>query len=272
MLNRRAGRLALIALAGAALPLAAQTDDDEWVRRCEREWGNRDRESFCEVRVERIEARRDLVIDGGRNGGATVIGWDRTEIEVHARIHAQAEEYDDAQALARGVTVRTGGVIEAECPATGRRESCNVSFVVFVPREIDLDLRAHNGPVSAREVTGRLVLETHNGPVALRRVGGDVRARTRNGPITVELDGARWTGAGLVAETQNGPATLRVPEGYSAELETGTQNGPMSVDFPMQVTIQGRLGRTLRTTLGDGGPPVRVTTRNGPLRIGRPAA
>jgi hypothetical protein len=44
----------------------------------------------------------------------------------------------------------------------------------------------------------------------------------------------------------------------------------MSIDFPLQVTIQGRVGRTLRTTLGDGGPPIRVTTRNGPLTLRRP--
>ena len=57
---------------------------------------------------------------------------------------------------------------------------------------------------------------------------------------------------------------------YNAELETGTVNGPMSIDFPMTVTLQGRIGRSLTTTLGSGGPPVRVTTQNGPLTVRRP--
>jgi hypothetical protein len=46
----------------------------------------------------------------------------------------------------------------------------------------------------------------------------------------------------------------------------------MSIDFPMQVTIQGRVGRTLRTTLGNGGAAVTVTTQNGPLTLRRPGA
>jgi hypothetical protein len=63
--------------------------------------------------------------------------------------------------------------------------------------------------------------------------------------------------------------TLAIPERYSAKLETGTVNGPMSVDFPMTVTIQGRLSQNLSTTLGSGGAPVRVVTTNGPLVIRR---
>jgi hypothetical protein len=271
MMVRNSGLLALLALAATTLPLTAQIDDAEWQRRCEREWNDRSRESFCEVRVERLGARRELVVDGERNGGATVVGWDRAEIEVHARIHTQAEDLGDARALGQAVRLRLDDTISGDCPQTSRRESCTVSFIVYVPREMDIDLRAHNGPVGARDVSGRIVMETHNGPVSLRRVGGDVRARTRNGPVTVELTGTRWQGAGLTAETQNGPVTLYVPENYNAELETGTQNGSMNVDFPMQITVQGRnIGRSIRTTLGNGGPEIRVTTRNGPLRVSRP--
>jgi hypothetical protein len=111
-------------------------------------------------------------------------------------------------------------------------------------------------------------MSTQNGPMVVRRLAGDVRARTQNGPLVVELDGRRWQGAGLDAETSNGPLVLEVPDGYSAQLETGTINGPMIVGFP--VTVQGRIGRSrLHTTLGGGGPPVRAVTTNGPATIRR---
>jgi DUF4097 and DUF4098 domain-containing protein YvlB len=264
----RASRLALLALPWLSLPAVAQTDDDEWVRRCERDEG--DRERVCVVRVERVPARDLLRVDGGENGGASVAGWDRDEIEIHARIQASAGELDDARALAEAISITTDDVIEADGPATGRREHWSVTFVVYVPRRTDLDVRAHNGPVSASDVSGRLVLETHNGPVMLREVSGDVRASTRNGPLSVTLSGDRWNGEGLDASTQNGPVVLEIPENYSAELETGTVNGPMRIDVPMQVTIQGRVGRNLRTTLGSGGPMVSATTHNGPLTLRRP--
>jgi DUF4097 and DUF4098 domain-containing protein YvlB len=120
-----------------------------------------------------------------------------------------------------------------------------------------------------RGITGTMALSAHNGPVALHGVAGDVHARVRNGPLSVYLAGDRWEGTGLDAETVNGPVVLAIPENYSARLETGTVNGPMSVDFPMTVTIQGRLSQRLNTTLGSGGAPVRVVTTNGPLVIRR---
>jgi len=39
------------------------------------------------------------------------------------------------------------------------------------------------------------------------------------------------------------------------------------VDFPVEV--RGRLGRRLTTTLGDGGPTVRVVTTNGGVKVSR---
>ncbi len=74
---------------------------------------------------------------------------------------------------------------------------------------------------------------------------------------------------GLDAETTNGPVNLAIPESYSARLEFGTVNGPMSVGFPVTVTIQGRVGRRITTTLGAGGAPVRAVTTNGPVEIRR---
>jgi hypothetical protein len=81
-------------------------------------------------------------------------------------------------------------------------------------------------------------------------------------------DGAGLAGAGLALHSNNGGATLRVPEGYSARVSVGTNNGGLAVEFP--VTVQGRVDpRRLELTLGAGGAPVRVTTNNGGARIGR---
>ncbi|MGH7676482.1 MAG: hypothetical protein ACREMV_14540, partial [Gemmatimonadales bacterium] len=60
------------------------------------------------------------------------------------------------------------------------------------------------------------------------------------------------------------------PAGYSARLETGTVNGPLTVRFPLTITIQGRITDRISTTLGQGCSPVRVVTTNGPMVIRRP--
>ena len=77
------------------------------------------------------------------------------------------------------------------------------------------------------------------------------------------LSGSRGTAKGLDVETSNGGVTLTIPDGYNAELETRTVNGGLRIDFP--ITVQGELTsrRGISTTLGSGGPLVRVRTTNG---------
>ncbi|HEY5565714.1 MAG TPA: hypothetical protein VIM81_00530, partial [Gammaproteobacteria bacterium] len=79
--------------------------------------------------------------------------------------------------------------------------------------------------------------------------------------------GDTWEGEGLDLRTTNGGVRLRIPDDYSARLETGTVNGGVDIDFP--VTVQGRIGRELSTTLGEGGPLVRAETTNGGVRVSR---
>ncbi len=55
----------------------------------------------------------------------------------------------------------------------------------------------------------------------------------------------------------------------NAKIEFGTVNGPMDVGFPMTVTISGRVKDRINTTLGNGGPPIRVVTTNGPMTVRR---
>jgi len=251
--------------------LAAQSAADaRWLADC-RDRDDGWRVKHCEVRVSSLKATGDAVtVDPGKNGAVAVKGWDSDGIEVHARIQTEARSHDEAAELARGIRVVTSGTtIGVDGPESRHAASWGVSFVVFVPRRSDLKLDTYNGPIAVSEVSGRMTLTAYHGPVALRAVGGDVRARTTNGPLDIELTGARWDGVGLDAETTNGPVDLTIPEGYSAQLEFGTVNGPMTVEFPLTVTIQGRVGRRIATVLGKGGPTIRAITTNGPVAIRR---
>ena len=265
----RLGAAVALILGTSASVVHAQQSDDEWRNDCRDR--QRERETRCVVKVDRMEAGGTLRVDAGQNGGVAVYGADRSDIEIHARIQAWAESAGDAESLAEDVSLDYGrGSIRADGPTTGRREGWSVSFVVYVPRQSDLDLQAHNGPVSATGVSGSIEARTQNGPLSLRSVSGQVNARTQNGPLDVELDGTRWTGQGLDAETRNGPVHLSIPDGYNARLETGTVNGPFDTEVPLQVTLQGRQrSRRIEATLGNGGPLIRAITTNGPVVIRR---
>ncbi len=252
---------------------AQDPDDDKWLADCRDRERSRDddrRYVYCDVKVDRVDARSAIHIDGGQNGGVQVRGDDRNDIEVHARIQTWAALASDARGIADDIRLDYGrGDIKADGPEPGRRESWSVTFVVLVPDRSDLDLVAHNGPVSVESVRGRIDAKTQNGPLALRSVGGEVTARTQNGPLTVDLSGTRWDGEGLDAETGNGPVRLTIPDGYSAKLQTGTVNGPFTTDVPLTITHMGRIDRRVDTTLGNGGATVRAVTTNGPVVIQR---
>jgi DUF4097 and DUF4098 domain-containing protein YvlB len=79
------------------------------------------------------------------------------------------------------------------------------------------------------------------------------------------LHGDHWKGRGLEATTTNGGVKVWIPEKYNADLETGTVNGGIDFDFP--ITVQGRISKQIRATLGDGGPKILVKTVNGGVRL-----
>ncbi len=250
--------------------LAQHARSAEWLDRCRNgDEGGDARAHYCEVRDTGFKAGGAITVDPGSNGAIRVTGWDRDSVAVTAKIQAQAESDADARALAQQIRIVTsGGTIRADGPATRHRVSWSVSFDVSVPRRTDLTARTVNGPISVEGVTGRMDLTAENGPVHLEAVGGDVHARTVNGPLVVTLEGDKWDGTGLDSETHNGPVVLTIPAGYSAHLETGTVNGPMSIDFP--ITVQGRFsGHDIETDLGSGGPTIRAVTTNGPVTVRR---
>jgi DUF4097 and DUF4098 domain-containing protein YvlB len=265
-------KVLLIALALAAAPsLLAQQDEDEWLENCRDHEGRR-RIPFCEIRNTgyRQASGGLLTAEPNQNGGVTIRGWDRDSVHVQARIRASARTVDQARDMAQQVRISTtGGNVSASGPSSDGNEHWHVSFVIYVPRRTNLRAETQNGPIGLSLVEGNIDVRAVNGPISLRDLGGDVRARAQNGPISVTLGGTRWNGTGLDAETQNGPMVLYVPEGYNAQLETGTTNGPMSIGFP--ITVMGRaLEKRITTTLGNGGPTIRARTQNGPLTIRRP--
>ena len=241
--------------------------DDDWDQPCDQDdWGD-DRVLHCEVReFSYPRSKEPIAINGGHNGGATVIAWDRDDVRILYRVRARALTKERARALAAEIQLElTKGWLRPEGPPEeSRRETWSVEIKAWVPRASDLALRTHNGPLSVRGVRGTMDLNATNGPLTLVDLGGAVEARVENGPLHVSLAGSQWVGAGIDAEAVNGPVTLRLPANYSARLMTGTIHGPESIDYAIEP--QRRRGWIV-TTLGKGGPPVREVTTNGPFHI-----
>ncbi|MFQ5550880.1 MAG: hypothetical protein ACE5FJ_06555 [Gemmatimonadales bacterium] len=227
-----------------------------------------DRDAYCEVREATLDTRSVLRVDGRTNGGITVVGWDRDEILVRAKVVGRARDGETARELVEEVEISFSGTIEADGPRTRRRQWWHVSYEIFAPHESNLDLESTNGGIGIYDITGDVDFDVVNGGAHLYRLAGNVRGETTNGGLHIVLDGDRWEGDGLDVRTTNGGVTMWIPEDYNARLETGAVNGGISIDFP--IIVQGRIGgRRIATELGEGGPLVRAVTTNGGVRIRR---
>jgi len=264
--------LRVVVLAGMSLllprPAAAQQSDADWIDDCENDWHD-GRETHCEVREVAVQTSGSLALES-RNGVVQIRGGAGSAVGLRARVRAWGDTEQEAQARARDVRiVVSGSRVSAAGPSSRDGDGWSVDFVGTVPRRYDLDLNTQNGPLSVRDVTGRIEVESENGPVDLRRVGGQVRARASNGPVTLEIVDTRVGEAGIEVETENGPLTVLLPESIDARLVAGSANGPISSEFDVPIRRPERwsVSGEIDAQLGDGGGIIRARTSNGPLTI-----
>lgn len=238
-------------------------DDDDW---CDEGRWNRS-EHVCEVRELTIDAWKSITVDGGINGGISVEGWNKDQIRIRAKVKAWDRDEDDAEETLENIEITLSNhTIRAKGPKMkGNNRGWSVSFELLVPKKSNLDLETLNGGIGIEDVEGEIRAEAVNGGLKLSQLAGDVDVHTTNGGVSVELHGHQWNGRGLEASTTNGGVKVWIPEDYNAELETGTVNGSVDFDFP--IMVQGKINKRIRATLGDGGPPIRITTTNGGVRL-----
>ena len=251
-------------------------------------YGSHDAEVARAQEEHTIAAGTALDVTAFRNGGVTVIGWDKSDTQVLACKAATATSQPEAQQLLQALKVNiSGGTISGTGPENSDDERAWIYFIVHVPRNAHVTARASNGPLEVRRANGSFDLEAHNGPIALEGVGGTMRARTQNGPIAftgsagdvelttqngpiaVSFDQKQWQGKGLVAHVQNGPLSVAVPKDYASGVEITTSgHAPVSCSACEMTSNYGE--QTIHLGAKDAPVLVRLSTVNGPVNIAGP--
>jgi DUF4097 and DUF4098 domain-containing protein YvlB len=258
---------AVTAIIIAALPALAQRNQERGMS-CNDNNNNGRQFRHCEMREQSTGFPGRLSVDAGTNGGVTVKGWDQAGMLVRSKVEGWADDEGTARSMVSQVHVdMSAGQVSASGPTEANRQGWSVSYEIFVPRNGDLNLKAHNGGISIADVRGNIQFDTMNGGVNLKRLGGNVEGKTMNGGLSIELSGNRWDGSKLDARTTNGGVTISMPENYSAHFESSTVNGHVNLGIPM--TVRGEVNRSVTTDLGGGGPTIHVETMNGGVNIKR---
>jgi hypothetical protein len=259
-----------LAVSTAVLPAPAQLrDNTEKQMTCDNGGNDNDRARHCEIREQAATSIGRLTVDAGRNGGATIKGWLRSDVLVRARIDASGDTQAAASMMASQVMIDTsGGQVRATGPEAANNSWWSVSYEIFVPQVTDLTMTTNNGGITISDIRGQMHFEAKNGGIHLKRIAGDVTGSTVNGGIQVELIGTMWDGRQLELSTRNGGVKIAMPSAYSAHIQAETGSGSIQANFPVTLAASTR-PRQVDFNLGAGGPLIHVTTVNGGVQFSR---
>jgi DUF4097 and DUF4098 domain-containing protein YvlB len=254
-------------------------------------------------RTYHVSGRAHVTVDA-QDAQVRIITWDRPEVSVQADTrgwhfgddgHVESTQNgDDVRVTSRVSHSWIGFSITIH----------DLRVVVSMPAKGDVDIVTGDGGVEVEPLTGRLNVRTGDGSIRVHGAHGDITLDTGDGGIDAEdLDGTLdahtndghiyvngrfdslelGSGDGRITadvekgsalarawsmRTSDGPIVLRVPDGLKCDLEARTGDGHITLDMPVEV--DGRFDHShLDGRLNGGGPPLRLQSGDGSIRIGR---
>jgi hypothetical protein len=229
-----------------------------------------------------------LDVTAARNGGVSLQRGDSNQYEVQVCKFVAGENKAEADQLLGQIQAEKGsGKLSIRGPQGDH--DWVASLIIRVPAGASMNVEAHNGPVSARDLNGSFNLNTVNGPISVKNVngkvtatakngpisfagdGGDLNLQTQNGPIAINLQSQSWQSGKLDASAHNGPISLRLPKGYQSGVVLSSKgHSPMSCDSD----VCGDARKTWdddekRIEFGPSNAVIHISTVNGPVSVGR---
>lgn len=228
-----------------------------------------------------------LDVTAARNGGVSLLRGDSSQYEVQVCKFVAADNKSEGDQMLSQIAAEKGsGKLSIRGPEAGR--DWVASLIIRVPAGSSMNVEAHNGPLSARDVNGTFNLNTVNGPISVKNVtgkvsakakngpiafagdGGDLTLDTQNGPISIKLKNSSWQNGKLDAHANNGPISLQLSKGYqSGVVLTSKGHSPMSCHA--DVCSEARKtwdDDEKKIEFGSTSPVIRISTVNGPVSVG----
>ena len=127
-------------------------------------------------------------------------------------------------------------------------------------------LHTGDGSIRATGLSGRLAADTGDGHMNVRGRFDVLDLRTGDGGIEAAAEAGSKVEAAWSLRSGDGGITLRLPEGFGADLDAHTGDGGIVLDKP--VTVTGTISpNTVRGKLGAGGLPLQIHTGDGSIRL-----
>lgn len=237
------------------------------------------------------------------SGNVTVEGWDepRADVKITMRGGTAAER----EAL-KVVIEKKPDNLSIQLPQ-GRNNNISVDYEVKLPRKLaklevsgassaieirgiqaavtastqsgsidltdvtgDVSVNTASGTIELDDVTGKIIANAASGSIGLNSVSGTVKSNTASGSIEAVFDKVDET-IGLEFNTASGNIELQFEDELNAELDADTTSGDIVVDDSFGVTVEKKtVGQRASGQIGQGGPPLKIRTVSGDIRVAGP--
>lgn len=202
------------------------------------------------------------------NGLVSIETWDGDRAEINITVRAS-----DIAAIERrpiiientpgSLTIR----VQEDREGRGRDRGWVTHEVrLKLPKSINLKVNSVNGKVDVGEIAGEVGVSSVNGGVVVAQAGTATQLDSINGGIAVSL--LRLGEGGLRVSSVNGGVKIGLPFETNAEIDVHSVNGGINSDLPITLVGEKKHGQ-LRGRVGDGGPPITITSINGGVALRR---
>lgn len=209
------------------------------------------------------------------NGGVQIKVWDRAAVQVDAvkRAHRKdrlAEAKIQVNSTEEYIKIETDYPYNNMNFRSDERRTENPAIVEYsltVPRQAVLEsIELVNGSLDIDGVEGNVKASSINGRLVARGLAGEAKLSTVNGPLQAvfaRLDDTKPLTLGSV----NGPVTLVIPSNANASVRASNVHGGISTDFNLPVKRGEYIGNSLDGQIGTGGPKIKLSNVNGPIKV-----
>jgi len=129
-------------------------------------------------------------------------------------------------------------------------------------------LVTHDGNIDGEGFDGALDASSGDGNIRVHGKFSGLNLRSGDGNITAEVAPGSHMATGWNVHTGDGGVTLRLPDGFAAELDAHTGDGRITVDLPL-LTGGGIHEDSVSGKLNGGGPVLTVRTGDGSVHLAR---
>ncbi len=137
----------------------------------------------------------------------------------------------------------------------------------------NVEIRTGDGSIRVDNAEGELDLETDDGSVTFDGKPSVLRADTGDGSIRLRIASGAVMAGPWDVHTNDGSITVALPTGFNAEIDAETSDGRVTTSHPgisggdRDGADRSERRRELRTTMGSGGPLLKIRTGDGSIRI-----